>query len=67
MTYEEKIGKLIKEKRIQKKYTLRGLAKELRVAYQHIQAWEKGDFLPSLKHLIKICKILDLHIADFDF
>jgi len=67
LDFEKQAGMVIRKARLQKKYTQRGLAEKLGVAYQYIQKWEHGVWLPSLKHFLKLCKVLGLRLKDFDF
>ncbi len=57
-------GELIKEKRIKKGFTQDELGKLVGVSKVTIHSYEKNKKTPSLKHLIMICKKLDIKLDD---
>ena len=59
---QEKIGKIIKERRVEKGLTQVELAEKLRVSNRTISKWENGNSLPDYSILNDICKVLDLSI-----
>lgn len=58
------IKDIIRNARIKKGLTQRGLAELLKIPYQQIQQWEYGKYKPGLDNIGKLCKILDLEIMD---
>ena len=60
----EKIGSIIKERRIEKGLTQVELADKLRVSNRTISKWENGNSLPDYSMFNDICKVLDLSIND---
>ena len=61
---QEKIGSIIKERRIEKGLTQVELAEKLRVSNRTISKWENGNSLPDYSMFNDICKVLDLSIND---
>ncbi len=57
---QEKVGKIIKERRKEKGLTQVKLAEKLRVSNRTISKWENGNSLPDYSMINDICKILDL-------
>ncbi len=57
-------GDLLKEKRIEKGLTQEELGKLVGVSKVTIHSYEKNKKTPSLKHLVIICKKLDMKIDD---
>ena len=50
-----------------KSLTQRQLADELGVKHTLISAWERGVYKPRLRHLKKLCKILELPLKEIEF
>lgn len=61
---QEKIGSIIKERRLEKGLTQVELAEKLRVSNRTISKWENGNSLPDYSMFNDICKVLDLSIND---
>ena len=57
---KEKIGLLIKEKRIEKKYTQKELAEALSISDKAISKWERGLALPDKGIVHDLSEILDI-------
>jgi DNA-binding XRE family transcriptional regulator len=58
--YFEKIGRLIKEKRLGKGYTQKELAEKVGLKQPDISRIEKGMANITLETLFKLCKVLDI-------
>ena len=59
---QKRIGKFIKEKRIEKDLTQVVLAEKLGVSNRSISKWENGVCLPDYSVLNDLCKILDISV-----
>ena len=47
------------EKQGAEKLTQQRLAEQLGVSPDSVKSWEKGEFLPSMSHLLEICRLLN--------
>ena len=61
---QKRIGKFIKEKRIEKDLTQVVLAEKLGVSNRSISKWENGVCLPDYSVLNDLCKILDISVDE---
>ena len=61
---QEKIGKLIKEKRKEKKLTQSDLAEKLNVSDRSVSKWENGICMPDSSIIPELCDILNITIND---
>ena len=61
---QEKIGKIIKERRLEKGLTQVQLAEKLRVSNRTISKWENGNSLPDYSMFNDICEVLDISLED---
>lgn len=57
------LGKLIKNKRIEKKITLNSIAKQLMVSNAYISKFERGMEMPSISFVVDAAKLLDINYA----
>lgn len=55
-------NKIIKELRLQYKYTQRFVADKLGISYQSYQAYELGIAVPTLQNFIKIALLYDVSL-----
>ena len=60
----EKIGKFIKEKRIEKKLTQEELANKVYVTNKAVSRWENGKSIPEVETLYLLSKELDVSINE---
>jgi transcriptional regulator with XRE-family HTH domain len=58
------LGKILKEAREKKAYTLRQLGEKTEITYSYISAVERGKYLPSKDKLIRLSDALDLNKED---
>lgn len=61
---QEKIGMIIKDKRIKNHLTQAELADRLGVTYQAVSKWENGKNIPDIAILTEISKMFDLDINE---
>ena len=61
---QKRIGKFIKEKRIEKDLTQVVLAEKLGVSNRSVSKWENGVCLPDYSVLNDLCKILDISVDE---
>lgn len=61
---QKRIGKFIKEKRIEKDLTQVVFAEKLGVSNRSISKWENGVCLPDYSVLNDLCKILDISVDE---
>ena len=61
---QEKIGKFIKEKRIEKELTQKQLANKLNITDRAISKWENGKSLPDVLIMPLLCDELNITIND---
>lgn len=61
---QSKIGKIIKDKRIEKKFTQVELAEKLGVSNRTISKWENGNGLPDYSIVNDLCDVLDLTVEE---
>lgn len=61
---EKKIGKFIKEKRIEKGLTQQALAEKLFVSNKTVSKWELGKCMPSIDLLKPLCKTLGIDLNE---
>lgn len=54
--------KLLKERRLQRKLTQCGLAKETGLDHNHLGQIERGQKEPKISTLYRICEVLDLQL-----
>jgi len=62
---QEKIGQVIKDIRNEHNITQRELANQLGVTYQAVSKWERGQNIPDIQQLKRICDIYNLDIKEF--
>lgn len=55
-------GKIIKELRLQYKYTQRFVADKLGISYQSYQAYELGITVPTFQNFLKIANFYDVSL-----
>jgi len=60
----EKILEKIREKRLEKKFSLLNLANELRISHSHLYYIESKKVIPSIDIIVKISKALDYPLKD---
>jgi transcriptional regulator with XRE-family HTH domain len=58
------VGLIIKEKRLEKKYTQLELSKKLLVSEKTISRWECGEGYPSMYIIDDICSLLEISLND---
>ena len=61
---QEKIGKFIKDKRLELKMTQKNLADKLGISDRAISKWENGRGVPDVSLLSDLSKVLDVTIND---
>lgn len=61
---QEKIGKFIKEKRLERELTQKQLADKLNITDRAISKWENGKSLPDVLIMPLLCKELNITIND---
>ena len=61
---QEKIGKFIKDKRLELKMTQKDLADKLGISDRAISKWENGRGVPDVSLLSDLSKVLDVTIND---
>lgn len=61
---QERIGKLILERRKSKNLTQESLAEKLKVTSQTISKWESGQSVPALSLMKPLCKELNININE---
>ena len=66
MNYEL-LGKQIRERRKEKKYTLEQLAEKLDVSTTFIGQIERAKGIPSLETLVKIANVLEISVDELLF
>ena len=59
------LGKRIKQAREMKGLTQENLAELVGVSRTAITRWEGGDIVPTVEHLIALCKVLDVDAGFF--
>lgn len=64
MTVDEKVGIIIREKRKQKKMTLKELGFKVGVAESTIARYEYGQLGLSMSLFLKLCEVLELEPAE---
>lgn len=64
MNVNEKIGKIIREARLEKKMTMKELGKRVGVAESTIHHYEMGERGMSLETFFNICQILNLDVNE---
>jgi transcriptional regulator with XRE-family HTH domain len=62
---DERIGALLKQRRIQLGWSQQGLGTKLGLTFQQIQKYEKGNNQLSVARLLQVCDTLDVGIAYF--
>ena len=55
-------SKIIKELRVQYKYTQKFVAEKLGISYQSYQAYELGLTVPTFQNFLKIAKLYDVSL-----
>ena len=58
----EKIGKIIKERRKEKNITQEKLGEMVGVSYKAVSKWENGRCMPDISILKKVCNILEISV-----
>ena len=61
---QEKIGKLIAEKRKENKLTQEQLAEQLNISKNAVSKWERGINLPDVSIMQDLCKILNITLNE---
>ncbi|MEW8997924.1 MAG: helix-turn-helix transcriptional regulator [Thermoanaerobacter sp.] len=61
-TEKKKLGQIIKEKRLEKKFTQKHLAKQIGLSRNYLSDIENGRYMPSVETLIKIASVLELDL-----
>lgn len=61
---QEKIGKLIAEKRKENSLTQLQLAEQLNVTDRAVSKWETGRAMPDSSIMLSLCKILKISVTD---
>ena len=54
-------GEKIKKARIDKRMTIRDVAKKIGVSYQQIAQWESGERNPKLENIVKLSHVLEIN------
>ena len=62
---DERIGALLKQRRIQLGWSQQGLGTKLGLTFQQIQKYEKGDNQLSIARLLQVCDTLEVGITYF--
>lgn len=62
---DEKIGALLKQRRIQLGWSQQGLGSKLGLTFQQIQKYEKGDNQLSVARLLQVCDTMEVEISYF--
>lgn len=62
---QNKIGKKIKNIRVEREMSLNSFALILNVSLNTVIKWEKAKNLPSLMNLVKLCNTFDIKIDEF--
>ncbi len=62
---DERIGALLKQRRIQLGWSQQGLGTKLGLTFQQIQKYEKGDNQLSVARLLQVCDTLEVAISYF--
>ncbi len=62
---QEKIGQVIKDIRNEHNITQKELADQLGVTYQAVSKWERGQNIPDIQQLKRICDLYNLDIKEF--
>lgn len=57
------LGRALRYRRWNRKMSMKKLAKETGVCYRSIIAYEHGVAQPSMRNLLKLCKVLDLQVT----
>lgn len=58
------MGEKLRNARLQRKWSLRRLARESGLSFTYIQQVETGFRRPSLRTLVRLCEALHLPVAD---
>lgn len=62
---DERIGALLKQRRIQLGWSQQGLGTKLGLTFQQIQKYEKGDNQLSVARLLQVCDTLEVDVTYF--
>lgn len=62
---DQRIGALLKQRRIQLGWSQQGLGSKLGLTFQQIQKYEKGDNQLSVARLLQVCETLEVDIPYF--
>ena len=62
---DERIGALLKQRRIQLGWSQQGLGSKLGLTFQQVQKYEKGDNQLSVARLLQVCDTLEVGISYF--
>jgi transcriptional regulator with XRE-family HTH domain len=57
------LGRALRYRRWNRKISMNKLAEKSGVSYRSIIAYEHGVAQPSMRNLLKLCEVLDLHIT----
>jgi len=57
-------AKKIKQARIYKNMTQMGLAEAMDVSYQAVSSWERGNSMPDISKLEKLCDVLEISVTE---
>ena len=56
------VSHMLKEARIRKNFTQSALAEQLGVTYQAVSNWERGESVPDISNLARLCNLLELDL-----
>ncbi|MBM3539857.1 MAG: helix-turn-helix transcriptional regulator [Alphaproteobacteria bacterium] len=62
---DQRIGALLKQRRIQLGWSQQGLGSRLGLTFQQVQKYEKGDNQLSVARLLQVCGTLEVGIGYF--
>ena len=60
-----KVGRKIKEARVEQNMTQMNLADAMGVSYQAVSNWERGNSMPDISKLSELCDILHIVWKNF--
>lgn len=64
MTDRIEIGKNLKKKRIEKQYSIKGVAKLIGCSEQTLMSYERGSRMPKIERMKKMAEIYETNIND---
>jgi transcriptional regulator with XRE-family HTH domain len=62
---DQRIGALLKQRRVQLGWSQQGLGTKLGLTFQQVQKYEKGDNQLSVARLLQVCDTLEVGVAYF--